>query len=268
MKLLVTNDGVVAENECFSTSFDVDNTVYEVLRVIDGIPLFVEDHYLRLSNSLRLQGYNYQISLSEFKKNIETLILENNQAIGNVKFVCFVSKDEIKWVYYFIPHSYPTSEDYKSGITTDLLFAERNNPNAKVVQAELRTKANQLMSETKLYEVLLVNQDGLITEGSRSNVFFVKSEKFYTAPTSMVLEGVTRQKVIQCIKKLNLKVKEHAVSFHFLSDFDAAFISGTSPKVLPIRFIGNQQFNICNEVVVQVMNEYNALIHSYISKQL
>ncbi len=268
MKLLVTNDGLVLENEYFNTSFDVDNTVYEVLRVIDGIPLFIEDHYSRLANSLRLQGYNYQISLPEFKKNIETLILENNQVIGNVKFVCFVHTNKIKWVYSFIPYSYPTSEDYKRGITTDLLFAERHNPNAKVVQAELRTKANQLMSDAKLYEVLLVNQDGLITEGSRSNVFFVKSGRLYTAPTSMVLEGITRRKVIQSIKKLKLKLEEQAVSYKFLSDFDAVFISGTSPKVLPVRVIGNQHFSVCDEIVVQVMNEYNALIQRYVSKRL
>ena len=58
----------------------------------------------------------------------------------------------------------------------------------------IRERPVRLISDNKLYEVLLVDRNGRITEGSRSNVFFVKGNKFYTGPSAMVLVGITRKK--------------------------------------------------------------------------
>ena len=35
------------------------------------------------------------------------------------------------------------------------------------------------IEDNGVYEVLLVNKDGLITEGSRSNIYFIKYDSFY-----------------------------------------------------------------------------------------
>lgn len=266
MKLIVTSEGLISADEYSETSSDTENSVYEVLRVIEGVALFAEDHYARLTNSVRLQGLNYRLSLAEFKMHINELISSNKQTIGNVKFTCSASKGQISWIYRYIHHRYPEPQEYINGVCTDLLFAERNNPNAKVVQSDLRNMANQQMEVANLSEVLLVNQEGKITEGSRSNVFLIKSGTLYTAPTSMVLEGVTRQKVMQCCRKLGLQVIEQAVDVDSLAEFDAAFISGTSPKVLPVRLIGDRQFDVDNRAMRQIMLAYNQLIQAYIRK--
>jgi branched-chain amino acid aminotransferase len=264
MKIQVTDQGIRYESEYLSSSLDSDQLVYEVIRIIDGFPLFIEDHFVRLQKSMAIQGIGFKMEYPEFRKKITKLVKLNQIPDGNIKFVYSVAEDEPHWLFTFIPHSYPTPENYRNGVPTNLYFAERENPNAKVIQNLVREGANRLIAEQKLYEVLLVDSNKMITEGSRSNVFFVKGDVFYTAPESQVLVGVTRLKVLECLKELNFQVVEKAVGADEISQFDAAFLTGTSPKVLPIRFIGKLEFNTQLPVVKEMMNYYDSMIVSYL----
>jgi branched-chain amino acid aminotransferase len=267
MNLILSNTGLINESAYSGVSVHSDQSVYEVIRVLDGFPLFLEDHFNRLERSIKIQGLSFQMDFQEFKQNIAELVRQNQRMDGNVKFVYSVVEGNVRWAFSFIPHSYPTPDDYHSGVPTDLLFAERRNPNAKVVQLGIRDEANQMISDRKLYEVLLVDGDGKITEGSRSNVFFVKSDVFYTAPASMVLEGITRQKVLDCLNRLDFQVIEEAVSKDEIVDFDAVFLTGTSPKVLPVRKVGEQMFDVRNKAVLRLMDSYDLMIRDYIRNE-
>jgi branched-chain amino acid aminotransferase len=133
-----------------------------------------------------------------------------------------------------------------------------------VIQNTVRESAIQLIANQKLYEVLLVDRNGLITEGSRSNVFFVKGEVFYTAQASLILEGITRQKVFECLNELGFQVIAEAVGVNEISRFDAVFLTGTSPNVLPVRSIGNQVFQPQLPSVKILIDHFNDLIAQYI----
>ena len=108
----------------------------------------------------------------------------------------------------------------------------------------------------------------MITEGSRSNVFFVNGNKFYTAPASKVLVGVTRTKVIECIDELDFTVIEEAVLASQTGMFDAVFLTGTSPKVLPVNSIDSIHFEVKNIFVEQLMAKYNSMIDTYLNQQV
>lgn len=263
-KYIITNNGNQIHSEFNAKLFNSDHSVYEVIRIIDGIALFLEDHYTRLVSSVYMSGLNFVMDLPEFRHNISELVRLNRIENGNVKFVLAEFGKVNHWSFSFIPHSYPDKNDYDQGVNIELLLAERKNPNAKIIQNVVRERANQLIADQELYEVLLVDRDGLITEGSRSNVFFVKDEVFYTAPESKVLVGITRQKVIECLKRLNFLIIEESVSSSEIDQYDAAFLTGTSPKVLPVRSIGKQLFNIQLPVVKELMIQYKNVIDNYV----
>lgn len=264
MNLILSNVGLINESSYSGISFHSDQSVYEVIRVIDGVPLFLEDHFERLKKSMKIQGLMFQMAFPDFKQNIAELVRVNQKMEGNIKFIYAVAEGNVHWAFSFIPHSYPNPEDYQLGVVTNLLFAERQNPNAKVIQAGIRNEANQMILDRKLFEVLLVDSNDIITEGSRSNVFFVKNDVFYTAPASMILEGITWKKVLVCLDELVFSIVEEAVSIHEISQFDAAFMTGTSPKILPIRLIGSQVFDVRNNAVVRLMESYDKMIQNYI----
>jgi len=265
MDYIITNKGILSPSEMKVLQFDSDRSVYEVIRIIDGVALFIEDHFARLKTSMKISGLNLEMELDKFGQNIAKLIQLNQKLNGNVKFILSMVKNEIQWSYSFIPHSYPVAIDYQKGVSTGLLFAERENPNAKVIQNNIREIANKMIVCDNLYEVLFADRNGLITEGSRSNVFFVKSNRFYTSPASQVLVGITRQKVMECLVELGFLCIEEAVATSEINDFDAVFLTGTSPKVLPVNCIGLNQFPVNNFFVRQLISKYNSIIEKYIN---
>lgn len=232
--------------------------IYEVLRVIDGEPLFLEDHLSRLFHSAELSGKSIDYTEEEINDYLLSLIKKNKVREGNI-LVSYKSNLEA----FFIQHNYPKSEFYISGVTCGILKAERVNPNAKVLHTAVRNRADQLLTEKKYYEVILLDHLGRITEGSRSNIFFVLGKEVVTSPAGKVLLGITRQKTIQLAKELDLKVVEKEVNFSDLKSYDAAFITGTSPKILPISKIDAFKFNPQNEIVKKLMHSYDVIISNY-----
>lgn len=263
----ITERGIFSEDDFLRKKLNSESAVYEVVRVKEGVALFLVDHFLRMNASLKSKGFDEVWNFPEFKEKVETLIAVNQKSEGNIKIVFLPGSHEPNQLFAFIPHSYPTSEMYLHGVSVGLLFAERKNPNAKVIQSSVRERANQMIQEQRLYEVLLVDREGAVTEGSRSNVFFVKGDIFYTAPASKVLVGITRTKVIECLRELNFELVECAVSAQAIGDFDAVFLTGTSPKVLPVDRVEDCIFRTDLPAVAQLMERYDQMIEAYIRQE-
>jgi len=253
--------------------FDNVDSVYEVIRIIDGIPLFVEKHLERFKKSAELADLSFSLNLDEITANIAKLALENQLLTGNVKLIYTfnsrtpdISSGEL--FIYFIPHKYPENIDYQSGVILISLSAERPNPNAKIHNGVLRNQANELIDQKNVFEVLLTNHDGFVTEGSRSNVFFISKSKVVTPPLDMVLPGITRDLVINIIKNQHIDFEEQMIHLSQLDKFDAAFITGTSPKVLPIAAIDCYCFDPQQIILRQIIKLYDQMILDYLNKKM
>lgn len=237
--------------------------LYEVLRVFRGIPLFLEDHLKRLQESVRLSGRQYTLSFPVIRYLLKNLVKQNRIPEGNVKIVLqFLDHQQPVLYTYFIPHFYPTPDMYQDGVETDLFMAVRNNPNIKIMVPAMRQRISEFIRAENLFEALLVDEDETITEGSKTNVFFVKKAALYTAPGDKVLKGITRQKIFDLCNQLNYKLIERSISIITLHKYEAAFLTGTSPKILPISRIANIQYDVNHPVVKTMMSAYDNLITS------
>ena len=234
--------------------------IYEVLRVVEGVPLFYEDHLARFYRSAEIAEKTLRFSAAEILRMLVELIEKNQVSEGNILISC-----KTNFKAFFIAYSYPGVDDYANGVSCGLLHAERQNPNAKVFQTEVRTEANRLIASQGYYEVLLVDHNGNITEGSRSNVFVIREENILTPPASKVLLGITRQKSIECAHNLNFSVEEIDLPLSSLQENDAVFLTGTSPKILPVKQIGGVVLDVNHQLLRELMREYNRMIEDYIS---
>jgi branched-chain amino acid aminotransferase len=253
---------------CSEFSEEIINTgksVYEVIRVIKGVPLFIEEHLNRMEKSTSLINKDMLLSKDEITSTIKTLIERNKVYEGNIKLI-FNYKDGMSTsLCYFIKHSYPSEELYSTGVDTILFHDERDNPNAKIVNVTLRERVQKELELKDAYEAILVDNDGYITEGSKSNIFLVRDEEVITAPASMVLEGVTRKVLMEIFKTLGIGLSEERVRYDTLKNFDGLFISGTSPKVLPIRKVDEAIYkSAANEVIKKITHSYDERIQEYI----
>ena len=245
---------------------DIFPSVYEVIRVVDKVPLFLEDHYKRFMNSLKIASDNLKLNIKfdAIKESIDNLVKLNDVSNYNIKIVLNnISSDKKNEYYFFIRSIYPDKSLYDMGIKTFTYNAVRSNPNAKIINQNLRDTVNRLLKEKNCYEALLVNNNDEITEGSRSNVFFLKDKTVYTAPVGDVLPGITRQKIIQLLRENGIEFKEEPIHENEISAFDGAFMSGTSPKVLPISRINDIEFSPKNNLLQKVMKIYDDEIANY-----
>lgn len=261
LKYFIYNDELKPVTEFVPS--ENDGGIYEVLRVVDGVPLFLDEHLERFFKSAEIAGKKVFFTQKEILSFLSLLISKNDVEIGNI-LISF--KNNLK--AFFIPHVYPTEAQYNEGVNCGVLLAERANPNAKVFQTSVRQQANTLIAEKGFYEVLLADKNDVVTEGSRSNVFFVKGSELFTTKASQVLLGITRQKTLQCAEELNIVVREQIVKLKDLKDFDAVFLTGTSPKILPVKSVGALTFNVDNEVLRQLILQFDALIGNYLKTKL
>jgi branched-chain amino acid aminotransferase len=238
--------------------------LYEVIRVTDGTFLFLNDHIDRLNNSAQLADVRLVLSAADVRKQLEQLLQQNGVQTGNIRMEYYFVAGKVQYqAAYFIPHHYPSDKDYRDGVKTSLLVAERINPNAKIMQSELRDLANRIIAEKSLYEVILVHPNGYITEGSRSTIFMVKDSTVYTAPEADVLPGITRKYILQACRDLSVALTEARIAANELSGMDAVFIAGTSPKALPVALVDEYRFDPTNATIRQIMKKYDELAGFY-----
>ncbi len=87
-------------------------------------------------------------------------------------------------------------------------------------------------------DAVLLDRNGLVSEGSGENIFIVKSGKLATPPlTCSILPGITRETVMTVAQDLGIRVEERAVSRAELYTSDEIFFTGTAVEIVPILTI-------------------------------
>lgn len=264
-KFLVHSDELIDADEQLLRMLHAAKPLYEVFRIIDNIPLFWPDHFSRLQNSAKLAGLKWLPRQVQLKTSILKLIRNSDFSEGNIKLMVSVTNPADYYIY-FVAHHYPSEADYATGVNVLTLKAQRTNPNAKILNPELRSLCLEMCHKKQVYEVVLVNEQNCLTEGSRSNLFFIQDQNLYTAPSKDVLPGITRKYVIEAAVESGMNLIEKPIPLQSIELYDAIFISGTSPKVLPVRKIDNHEFNHQNIFLYHIMKRYNNLINRHLKE--
>ncbi len=234
------------------------DSIYEVIRMVKGSPVFFRDHMDRLTTSLKLQQRVPLADIASLRKSILSLNRSDKKKEANLKIVFNYNDKEgtNNYLVYFIEPIYPTDEQYRKGVKGILFFAERPNPESKVINHKLRSSIYHKLILEGAYEALLVNEKNLITEGSRSNIFFFKNGTLFTAPDYLILNGITRKHILELCREYKIPVELSSVHTEELSEYEAAFMTGTSPLILPFNRIDNIHFNVRLPVIEKLRKLY------------
>lgn len=252
----IVNGRIISKDELKDLLSRDTAKIYEVIRVIKNRPVFLREHFERMRYSIKLSNVEGDLSFDEFQNSIELLIKENDFENCNIRVSYFYDNEPVV-LFYFIESHYPAKEQFMMGVHTVTAKIHRNNPNVKSFQKSFKEKAEEIINDTKAYEVILINDDDTVSEGSKSNIFFVKDNKLVTSPDEAVLLGVTRSKVIELCENNGIEVVRRVINRDELYGFDAAFITGTSNDVLPIKTINNKVYNSAdNETVMKASQLY------------
>lgn len=239
---------------------------YEVVRLIEGKLLFLHDHLDRLNNSLSGSGISYP-GKEIILENLSLLLEKNSISKGNIR-ICLQSSTgkNSDLLCYFVPYFYPEASMYQEGVRLLTYPHTRPNPGIKKWDDRFRSSVGKFIRDQGIYEAVLLNRNGQITEGSRSNLSFVDQKGcLITVPDKQILPGITRKYVLSLAKQEGIPVIEKSISLDALNTFTSAFISGTSPKVLPVKLLDNYSFEVSHPLLQKLMNKFEELILANLS---
>ncbi|MGE3153470.1 MAG: branched-chain amino acid transaminase [Nitrospiraceae bacterium] len=90
-------------------------------------------------------------------------------------------------------------------------------------------------------EAILLDPDGYVAEGTGENVFIVRRGRLITTPLTSILEGITRNSLMQLARERNLPVVEERFTRDAMYVAEEAFVTGTAAEVTPIREIDGRR---------------------------
>ncbi|MBI4079626.1 aminotransferase class IV family protein, partial [Candidatus Kaiserbacteria bacterium] len=213
--------------------------VYENIRVNDGIPYFLKEHAERLIESARIIGIEHSVDEASVRKSVTDLVKKNGVGTYNLKVLLIGGKEPALYILALSP-LFPDKKLYKDGADFITCEYERPFPHAKTLNMLQSYLAYKSAKEQGCYDALLINNKGCITEGTRTNFFCVRDRTLISAPEEEILLGVTRKAVLSVALKNGFTLQEQEVRFSDVIESDAAFITSTSSKIIPVHAIDGQ----------------------------
>lgn len=143
---------------------------------------------------------------------------------------------------------YP-EEVYLKGVeigstATERVHPEVLNPRIKSQDFLANIMAKIEAIERGLFEGLMHDPQGLLAEGTISNIFIVKNKVLLTPPKTNILEGITRDVVMEIAHRAGVRIHEERLTRYDIHTAEEAFLTYTSVGILPVvkvdgRVIGN-----------------------------
>ncbi|MHC4445795.1 MAG: branched-chain-amino-acid transaminase [Planctomycetota bacterium] len=234
--------------------------VFEGLRSYEGKVFRLDEHLKRLEDSARAIRLEIPMTLQELSDAIYKTMKANNINDGYIRLVVtrgvgtlglspkktaqpsvFIIADQIEL--------YP-KELYETGLAVISSSVVRNHPNAVSPRIKSCNYLNNILAKIEavdadVLEAVMYNHLGYVTECTGDNMFLVHKGAVQTSPvTAGILEGITRDAVIELIEKRGLPFREMELIRQDLYVADECFLTGTAAEVIPVTNIDGRPVGI------------------------
>lgn len=220
--------------------------VFDYLRTYNCKPFALAEHFARLQKSAKAIRIPLEMTLTEVEEIIEELLYwrfdKSKEAAFRLLLTGGFSENGSKastpnFAILTENFSPPPDSHYYEGVKLLLHPYRREMPTIKTTNyLQMYLRQEEMFAEGATD--LLYHFEGKVSECTRNNFFIIKDKKLITSNQD-ILEGITRQFIIE-IAKQELEVEIRPVLLEELSSAEEAFKSGTSNELTPITQIDNQ----------------------------
>jgi len=258
------NTGLVDEAEARVSVFDhgllYGDGVFEGIRVYHEKVFELAAHIKRLFDSAHVIRLPIVMSREELSNAVETTVKANGIRDGYVRLVVtrgvgtlglnpFVCKNSNIIIIADTIQLYP-EELYEKGMKVVSATTIRTHPLAFPAQVKSLNYLNNIMAKIEainagVYEAIMLNSHGFISECTGDNIFIVSDGRLLTPALYMgVLEGITRDEVMALAARDGIEVRETTLTRHDVFNADECFLTGTAAEIIPVvkvdgRLIGD-----------------------------
>lgn len=239
-----------------STSLQYAFSVYESIKVLRSHPLYALDHIKRLFHSAKGINLVHPFSSEDILISIYELLKANEVKEATVRILLTGGDESHLFITSSTMLSYPKFY-YSEGVHVTTYIGERFLPLYKTSALLMNYLALKEARNKECFESLLIDRYDRALEGTRSNLFALKDNVFYTAADEDVLEGVTRDKIIKAIAHHSFDISYTPIELEKIKSnfYDALFLSSTSMGALPISTVDGMKIGLETEKIALIHNQ-------------
>jgi len=146
--------------------------------------------------------------------------------------------------------AYLGDEGLEKGIRIKVSSFTKNQVNSTMARAKISgAYVNSQIAKKEAIacgydEALLLDTEGYVSEGSGENIFIVRNNEIKTTPLTSLLEGITRDSIMQIAKEAKIPLKEERFTRDEVYIADEAFFTGTAAEITPIREVDGRKIGL------------------------
>jgi branched-chain amino acid aminotransferase len=224
--------------------------VFEGMRSYGGKVFRLEQHLDRLWNSAKAIALEIPMSRPAMAKAINDTLATNQISDGYIRLVVTRGAGELgldpnrtsnPQVIIITDHIKMYPEDfYQNGLQIVTASTARNHPAALSPRIKSLNYLNNILAKIEgihagCSEALMLNHKGEVAECTGDNIFVVRNNTVLTPPLDAgILEGITRDAVIELARKAGYETRETALTRHDVYVADECFLTGSAAEVIPV----------------------------------
>ncbi len=237
------------------------HTLHYGLGVFEGIRFYkqpagsavfrLSEHVERLLGSARIVQMAIPFSQAEIEAAILQTVRVNGLASGYIRPLAYIGDGEMGLYVKENPirlsiaawpwGTYLGEDGVKNGIRVCVSSFCRHHVNISMTRAKVTgyyvnsQLAKQEAKRAGYDEALLLDTEGYVAEGPGENIFIIRRGVIKTTPLTSILDGITRDAIIQLARDRDLPVVQERFTRDDLYLADEAFFTGTAAELTPIR---------------------------------
>lgn len=250
------NGRIVSAAECVVSPFDhgflYGHGLFETMRVYQGRVFRLENHLERLEVSASALGWPVLPGRTELSKAVRDVLQKNRLSDASVRLTltrgigasrpdaASCGQPTVAIYASLLPQPLPPAG---WSLATVKLRRNLSSPLVSIKSANYldnmlaRAEARQMGA----HEAIMLNTDGLVAEGSMSNIFMVTAGRLITPDKqSGILPGITRQVVIELAQAAGIPVAERQIKPAELAAADEIFLTSSIMEVIPVTVLDRQ----------------------------
>ena len=253
--------------------------VFDTMFASYGYIFKLDQHIARLSRSMRAVRLEIAISLDALRDAVVETVARNGLRSAYIKVLVTrgVSPEPLldprectpTLIIFARPYlSLADPEKLGSGLHAKVVSIRRVDMQALDPRIKSLNYLNLVLARMEAYaagcdEALLLDSDGNVCEAPGYNVFVVKDGRL-TTPATGILEGITRETVLELCEQVGIPSEIRSVAPYELAVADEVFLSSTAGGLVPISRVDGQPVGLGRPgpVIAELLREYDTLQES------
>lgn len=223
-----------------SKAFQQGVSLVETMRIKDGELAYFDAHLSRLYNSLARLSMTFSLNQLE----LQVILTEQVKASGVTEGRGRLQTVDANGIQYFV-FQVDTFWYDRNSLMTIGIHAEWSECRRDIADLRFRFKTSNYMTSwleqarhSSAGEVIFLNSLGHVTEGSKTNLFFVKGNRVYTPEVDCnLLNGIMRQQVIKVLKREGFAISEGCYTIEDIVCADGVFVTNALMPVAQVKSI-------------------------------